>query len=195
MYRRYELNEPSDSSKVYLIDAENPVSPKLIGKGWVGGWVDEKTFLIDDLSAPGTWLYSIEGGEPRKFFEDSTYARPLQGGKYIGYYDLRHGRGGAWVCAAPGVKDPRLPSPMRLPSSIAESGFDRDGRFFYYVKTAGELRRVSIPSGKEEVIRAAFPGLGTSPFSSFDISYNGKEIVYTDARVNGKLVMIENPFK
>jgi len=195
MYRRYELNEPSDSSKVYLIDAENPVSPKLIGKGWVGGWVDEKTFLIDDLSAPGTWLYSIEGGEPRKFFEDSTYARPLQGGKYIGYYDLRHGRGGAWVCAAPGVKDPRLPSPMRLPSSIAESGFDRDGRFFYYVKTAGELRRVSIPSGKEEVIRAAFPGLGASPFSSFDISYNGKEIVYTDARVNGKLVMIENPFK
>ncbi len=195
IYQRYALDEPSDSNKAYLIDAENAISPRLVGKGWVGGWVDEKTFLIDDLSKPSTWLYSIEGGEPRKFFEDSTYARSLQGGKYIGYYDLRHGRGGKWVCAAPGVKDSKLPSPMKLPSSIAASEFDRDGRFFYYVKTAGELRRVSIPFGKEEVIHAAFPGLGTSPFSSFDISYDGKEIVYTDARVNGKLVMIENPFK
>jgi Tol biopolymer transport system component/predicted Ser/Thr protein kinase len=195
IYERHTLDEPTDSSKVYLIDAENPVSPKLVGKGWMLNWVDEKTFLLGDPSAPRTWLCSIDGGEPRKFFEDSTYARPLQGGKYIGYYDMRHGREGAWVCAATGAEDPRLPSPMRLPSSIAEDRFDRDGRFFYYVKTAGELRRVSIPSGKEETIRTAFPGLGTSPFSSFDISYDGKEIVYTDARINGKLVMIENPFK
>jgi len=195
IYERHALDEPSDSNKVYLIDSENPVSPKLVGNGWVGNWVDEKTFLIDDLSKPSTWLYSIGGGEPKKFFEDSTYACPLQGGKYIGYYDLRYAREGKWVCAAPGVKDPKLPSPMKLPSSIAESRFDRDGRFFYYVKTVGELRRVSVPSGKEEVIRATFPGLGASPSSSFDISYDGKEIVYTDARVSGKLVMIENPFK
>jgi Tol biopolymer transport system component len=195
IYQRHALDEPGDSAKVYLIDAQNPVSPKLVGKGWAGDWVDEKTFLIYDLSARNTWIYSIEGGEPKKFFEDSTYAAPLQGGKYIGYLDFRHGREGKWVCTAPGVKDSKLPLPMKLPSSVADSFIDRDGRFFYYNKTAGELRRISIPSGKEEVIRVTFPGFGTSPFSSFDVSKDGKEIVYTDAHVNGKLVMIENPFK
>jgi hypothetical protein len=63
------------------------------------------------------------------------------------------------------------------------------------VKNAGELRRISIPSGKEEVIHRGFPGLTPLPFSSLDISYDGKEIVYTDARVNSKLVMIESLFK
>jgi serine/threonine protein kinase/Tol biopolymer transport system component len=195
LYQRHALDEPGDSARVYLIDAGNPVSPKLVGKGWIGNWVNEKTFLIDDLSAPSTWLCSIDGGKPSKFFEDSTYACPLQGGKYIGYYDWRHGREGKWVCAAPGMKDPKLRTPVKLTSSIASSGFNRDGKFFYYVKTAGELHRISIPPGNEEVIRGSFPGLGTTPFSTFEISYDGKEIVYTDARINGRLVMIENPFK
>ncbi len=194
IYQRNGLDEPNDSSTVYLLDAENPSSPKLVRKGWADHWVDETTFLIDDLSTPRTWICSIEGGEHRKFFEDSTYARPLQGGKYIGYLDFRRGKVGKWICTAPGVNDPSLPSPMKLPPSIAESGFDRDGRFFYYVKNAGELRRVAVPTGEEEVIPAEFPGLGTSPFSSFDISTDGKEIVYTDSRISGKLVIIDNPF-
>ena len=97
---------------------------------------------------------------------------------------------------APGVKDPDLPSPRQLVSLGAYGEFDKSGKFFYWVKNVGELRRISIPSGKEEAIRGVFPGL--TPYfyhSNFDISYDGKEIVYTDARVNSKLVMIENVFK
>jgi len=93
-----------------------------------------------------------------------------------------------------GAKDPNLPSPRRLPSA-ANFAFERSGRFFYWVKNSGELRRFSIPSGKEEVIQRAFPGLTFSPFSSIDISYDGKEIVYTDARITGRLVVIEHPFE
>jgi hypothetical protein len=64
------------------------------------------------------------------------------------------------------------------------------------VKNAGQLRRISIPSGKEEIIRGVFPGLNPTFYhSTFDISYDGKEIVYTDARYNSKLIMIDNPFK
>ena len=97
---------------------------------------------------------------------------------------------------APGVKDPDLPSPRQLVSLGAYGEFDKSGKFFYWVKNVGELRRISIPSGKEEAIRGVFPGL--TPYfyhSNFDISYDGKEIVCTDARVNSKLVMIENVFK
>jgi len=156
-------------------------------------WVDERTFISMDYLT-GSWLCSIEGGEPKKFFEDSTGAIPLQGGKYIGYYDSRAGREGLWVCAAPGLKDPSLSSPRKLASSVVSGEFDKSGKFFYLVKNTGELRRISIPSGKEEIIRGVFPGLNFTG-SWFDISCDGKEIVYTDARVNCKLVMIENLFK
>ena len=196
IFSAYPLAQPSDSSRVFLIDARNPGAPKLVGKGTPQRWIDEKTFISHDWVAFSDWLNRIDGGQPQKFFEDSTWAIPLQGGKYIVYVDYRSGRQGLWVSSAPGVKDADLPSPRKLPCSLSSGGgFDRSGKFYYWVKNAGELRRISIPSGKEEVIHRAFPGLTPLPFSSLDISYDGKEIVYTDARVNSKLVMIENLFK
>jgi Tol biopolymer transport system component/predicted Ser/Thr protein kinase len=197
IYGRNSLSESDDSSKVYLISAANPGAPRLVGRGSPMRWVDDTTFIscvFRGYIPMNSWLYSIEGGEPTKFFEDSTLAIPLQGGKYIGYSDMRSGREGTWVCAAPGVKDPSLPVPRKLLPLNLFGEFDKSGRFLYTVENAGELRRISIPSGKEEIIHGLFPGL-TNFSSWFDISYDGKEIVYTDARVNSKLVMIENPFK
>ena len=93
---------------------------------------------------------------------------------------MRRARGGSWE----GDRAPRL----------IYGEFDKNGEFYYCIKNAGELRRISIPSGKEEIVRGVFPGL-TSSNSWFDVSYDGKEIVYTDARPDCKLVMIENVFK
>jgi hypothetical protein len=195
IYGRHALSAPSDSSMVYLIDAKNPGTPRRVGKGAPMLWVDEKTFISWEMyDRPMSWLYSIEGGEPKQFFEDSTSAIPLQGGKYVGYYDHRAGREGIWVCAAPGTKDPSTPSPRRIASLFEFGEFDKRGEFRYWVKNAGELRRISIPSGKEEIIPGVFPGLNYYG-SWFDISYDGKEIVYTDARENSKLVLIEKVFK
>jgi hypothetical protein len=174
-----------------LLDAKNPGMPKFVCRGGPLSWVDEKVFISSDLVTHSTWLYNTESGEHRKFFEDSTSAIPLQGGKYIGYIDMRSGREGRWVCEAPRVKNPSLPSPRQLDY---RGKFDKSGKFHYWVKNTGELRRVSIPSGKEDIVRGVFPGLKLV-YSWFDISYDGKEIVYTDARVNSKRVMIENLFK
>ena len=157
-------------------------------------WVDGTTFITWDYTEAESWLCGIDGREPKKFFEDSTWAIPLQSGKYVGYADTRAGREGLWICAAPGVKDPGLPSPKKIAPLVVSGEFDKTGRFFYLVKNAGELRRISIPSGKEEIVRGVYPGLNVTG-SWFDISYDGKEIVYTDARPNCKLVMIENAFK
>ncbi|MDI6767960.1 MAG: hypothetical protein QME52_14160, partial [Bacteroidota bacterium] len=194
------LNEPQDSGRIYLIDAKNPGAPKFVCKGCPYRWINEREFIYSRFgdSTYSTWINSIEGGEPRKFFEDSTLAYPLQGGKYVGYSDGRMGRRGYWISAAPGIKDPVLPHPKKiLDYQTTDYGeFDKSGKFFYYVKNAGELCRISIPSGKEEVIRGVFPGLNPAFYhSSFDISYDGKEIVYTDSRFNSKLIMIENLFK
>jgi Tol biopolymer transport system component len=197
IYARRPLSTPRESLMVYLIDTKKLGIPKRVGKGAPFRWVNEKSFISFDYndSTQSTWLNRIDGGNPQKFFEDSTLAFPLQGGKYVGYYNFRSGRLGLWIGAAPGVKDSSLPSPKQLVSMVWGE-FDKSGKFFYYVKNAGELRRISIPSGKEEIIRGVFPGLNpTFLHSTFDISYDGKEIVYTDARYNSKLVMIENPFK
>jgi Tol biopolymer transport system component len=195
IFGRSSLSEPWDSSRVYLIEAKNPGTPKLVGRGYPEQWIDNRTFTSWDYVAPGMSLNSIDGGEPRRFFEDSTLAFSLQGGKYIGYYDNRSGREGMWISAAPGVRDPSLPLPRKLAYSGLTGTFDKSGKFLYWVKNAGEFRRISIPSGREEIIRGVFPGLNPSWDCFFDISYDGKEIVYTDARVNSKLVMIENVFK
>jgi eukaryotic-like serine/threonine-protein kinase len=196
IYGRHSLGTSNDSSMVYLLDARNPGMSRLVGKGTPMRWVDQNTFVSWGLfDSPASWLCAIEGGEPKRFFEDSTYAIPLQGGKYIGYRDDRAGREGLWVCAVPGVKDPDLLSPKKLALPLFAFGeFDKNGTFYYWVKNAGELRRISIPSGKEEIVRGVFPGL-TAGYSWYDISYDGKEIVYTDARPNCKLVMIEKVFK
>jgi hypothetical protein len=196
IYGRHPLGTPTDSSMVYLLDAKIPGTPRLVGNGAPMRWIDQKTFISWAFyDRPGSWLCSIEGGEPQKFFEDSTYAIPLQNGKYIGYGDMRSGREGQWICSAPGVQDPNLSSPRILVPTLLEFGqFDKSGTFYYTVKNADELRRISIPSGTEEIIGGVFPGL--SPlYSWWDISYDGKEIVYTDARPNCKLVMIEKVFK
>jgi len=195
IYGRHPLSDPTDSSRVCLIDAGNPGTPRSVGSGVPIRWIDEKTFLSYDYAARCTWLNGIDGGSHQRFFEDSTWAIPLQGGKYVGYFDIRSGREGLWVSAAPGAKDPNLPSPKKLATMGPGCDFDKSGKYLYRIQNAGELRRIAIPSGKEEIIRATLPGLTPSFFSYFDISYDGKEIAYTDARINSKLVMIENVFK
>jgi serine/threonine protein kinase len=194
IYGRRSIDSPIDSLMVYLIDAWNPGTPKLSGKGIPLRWIDERTFLSFDNNKMCTWLNSIEGGEPRQFYKDSTWAVPLQGGRYICYTDMRFSKQESWICSAAGMKDPVIPFPKPFNPGGYYGEFDKSGKYFYWANNTGELRRTSIPSGKEEIIRGVFPGL-TSSLSWFDISYDGKEIAYTDARINNKLVMIENPFK
>ncbi len=194
IYGRHSIDDPVDSGMVVLIDARNPGIPRPVGRSVPIRWIDEKTFLSFDHAKQCTWLNSIEGGKPRQFFEDSTWAIPLQEGRYICYGDMRSGKQERWICSSPGKKDPALPSRKLFVPGGYYGEFDKSGKIFYWVKNKGELRRTPVPSGKEEIIRGVFPGL-TSALSWFDISYDGKEIVYTDTRISNKLVMIENPFK
>jgi serine/threonine protein kinase len=196
IYSRQSLEEPEDSSQIYIIDRKNPGIPRMVDNGVPLCWIDDRMFIRHDYTKSGNWLTSIDGGESKKISNDSSWAIPLQGGKYIGYYSRQLKPEGIWIRAAAGVQDPDLPSPkLMAPFPPYYGKFDNSGKYFYLVKNEGELRRISIPSGKEEIIPGRFPGLGSSIFADFEVSYDDKEIVYTDARGNSKLVMIENLFK
>jgi hypothetical protein len=188
IYGAHAATEAHDSCKVYLISAGNPGSPKLVGKGVPNWWLDEKSFIT--FTSTASWIGTIDGTPLQKFYLDSTFAIPVQKGKYIFYYDSRQNHEGLWVTAAPEVKNVQLFVPKKLLGIGFPSNLDPGEKSIYYVKNVSELRRISLPDGKEERIRGAFPGLSLQ--SNLAISYNGKEIVYLDTRINGKLVMIDN---
>jgi hypothetical protein len=63
---------------------------------------------------------------------------------------------------------------------------------FYMEERDGSLWRVQLPDGKKERIPWTFQGL--DPFE-WSVSTDGKELYWSEHRTQGKLVMIENPFK
>jgi Tol biopolymer transport system component len=196
IYSRQSLEELEDSSRVYIINKKNPGIPRMVDKGVPLCWIDDKTFIRYDYITSRNWLTSIDGRESKQFYNDSSWAIPLQGGKYIGYYSSQLKPEGTWIRAAAGIQDPDLPSPkLMAPFPPYYGKFDQSGKYFYLIKNEGSLSRISIPSGDEEIIPESFPGLGSSIFADFEVSYDDKEIVYTDARLRSKLVMIENLFK
>lgn len=177
-----------DSSKTYIIDVENQGSVREIGMGFPSAWIDNTSFLATNPT--GTLLCTIDGAPPKRFFRDSTYAQPVLDGKYILYSDVIPSRKpGVWI--EPVSSSDKLPSEARqVIKSLGFSVYDPITRSVYYTSTQNDLRRVSLPDGKEEIIRGTFPSLRLG--TTFSISADGKQITYIDSKQISKLVMIEN---
>jgi hypothetical protein len=109
------------------------------------------------------------------------------------YYDTRVGKQGLWFASSPNAKT----SPVLAPKKIFKTNYpmtvEISGRYVFYSKNAGELRRISLPDGNDERMPGSYPGLNQQ--SQLDVTLGGKEIVYSDNRLNSKLVKIENLFK
>ena len=187
---------PFDSSaanKAYVSDAVRTGAPKLIADGFPSVWLNADSLLL--TNGGKTWLASIATGQVTQFFEDSTSAFPLPGGKYVVYDDIHKSIGGTWT--------------VEVDASFKRKGKARrlDGRkdgytltdvsrlrdYFLFKKPGGKLLKVLLPSLKEEPIPGTFSNLD----NVVDISLNPmtKEIIYRINRTKGKLVMIENLFK
>jgi len=65
IYGRFSTTEPPDSSKVYLIDARNPATPRLVNRGIPVWWIDDRSFISYDLVARKAFRNSTDGGEPQ----------------------------------------------------------------------------------------------------------------------------------
>jgi len=177
--------------KSYISEIGKPGAPKFIGNGVAFMWTNQQTLLLFTPSAPRTFIASIETGEVKPFFEDSTSAFPVSGGRYVCYRDLRRGREGRWVVEVdPSFVPKGTPQKILGPVDVIISP---RADFLVYQKSPGELWKVPLPSGKQVRIPGSFPGFtfGGTP----SLNPETKEIIYAKVRSQGKLVMIENLFK
>jgi eukaryotic-like serine/threonine-protein kinase len=191
LYAAHAALEAHDSVRTYLVDPANPSSTRFVTNGDPMFWMDEKTFVYYWKNA--SWLTTLDVLKPQKVFEDSTYAIPIQNGKYILYVDLRADKEGVWVVSAPNSKNQPVMARKKVFSSNVPWTIEFGGRYIYYTKSPGELRRLSLPNGNDERLPGTYPGL--SQQSTLDVTPGGKETVYTDTRLNSKLIRIDNLFK
>ncbi len=179
-----------DSMKTYIIDAESQGSPRQVGAGEPRVWIDNMSFLTGREA--GNWVCTIEGAPMTRFFRDSTYAQPVLEGKYIIYSDALPTRSpGIWI--EPVSTSGIISQPKQLIKSLGGIVYDPSMRSLYYSSTQNDLRRISLPDGKEEIVHGTFPNLRVS--SSLSVSPDGKFIAYLDDRTTRKLTMVENLFK
>ena len=189
VYMSTGIYEPWDSVRAWVIDPFNPGPPKLIGTGLGWRWINDKEGIL--FKRPSSLLYSLETGEVKKFFEDSTYAMPIRDGKNIVYRDHHQGREGWWVVPASSSTN-SAGKPIR----ILEAGFEsaqisQDGKWMYFKKEPEQLWKISLPDGKRTLVSNNFHGATLN----YSISEDGKECVYFDYSFKSKLVMMQNPFK
>jgi len=185
--------EPLDSSKAYLVEAANPGKPKLLGKGGSIRWLDSERLVA--FAQARSWIVYTDGREAQPFFRDSTFAIPILKEKYILYIELpRAQTDGWWIVPSDKAKDSQKFAPKKVAPFNRRTFLAPDGDFFLFAKNEGEIWKVKLPEGTEERLPGVFPGV-VSMQADFNISYDGKEVVYVDRRTAGKLVMIENLFK
>mgnify|MGYP001568945213 CR=1 FL=1 len=179
-------DESSNSlGKTFLLDMANPGKAVEIGHGIPIRWPDENQLFVFD--GVRTWQYSVDGSGQKEIVSDSLMAIPLPGNQYFVGFSDRPGHEAVWLLPADKKKAARSLYNGTFPGAVDVAP---NGKFLLYVKSPGELWKISLPDGKHERLPRNFPGLG-----SFSISQDGKEIVYIEERSAGKLVMIENLFK
>ena len=81
--------------KAYVIDAVRTGAPKLIADGWPTGWLNSDSLLVSNVGK--TWIASLATGQVNQFFEDSTNAFPVPGGKYVAYTSDQTGAAQVYV--------------------------------------------------------------------------------------------------
>ena len=190
-YSSRKSEQPSDSAVVFILDPEDPGFPRPLGKGIYSKWIDTTTLLIANPFNHTGSIVSLIGKSTTMVYKDSINLWPILDGKHVLLTDGHIGKEGWYIVSAKNNQVIEGAKPKKLFTIIYPPNLSPDKRFFYYSEGNGILRRVSLPDGKDVPIPGTFPGLSIL----FSISYDGKEIVYNDSRLNAKLVLIENVFK
>lgn len=193
-YASSRVDEPFDSSRIYLIEVENPGTPRLVGKGMLVRWINAEKFVtvFPQPNTPNTW-YSVHSSEPIGVSEDSTHQFSLRDGKYIAVKDFRKGREGWWlksVGTGEGAPPKQILSAEYMTSSFPSVSL----RYIMYRQANGEVWRVSLPQGKRERLPDIMNGI--NPYGgNIQMSLDDKQLVFLKERIEARLVLIENVFE
>jgi dipeptidyl aminopeptidase/acylaminoacyl peptidase len=189
-----------DVDNVSVVKSDEPGPPRTVtvphlfgGVGNSISWIDSQNFVVFNGEMK-TFVCSVLGGEPKQlFFEDSTWAEPILGGKYMVYQDFRKGREGRWI--APVDPQGKLSGkPTRFLSAVTAFR-SPDSRIWIYEKHPGEVWRITLPGGKEERWGKLPPLLKLRQFMRVILSDDGKRLAYMTHGVTLKLVLLENVFE
>ena len=192
-YTSKQVSEPLDSSRIYLIEVENPGAPRLVGKGFIAMWINAEKFgTFDWLRKMNSTLHSVHTNEPIEVSEDSTIIFPLPDDKHTAVWDFRKGHEGWWlrsVAQGQGKARKQLLSSECLFSSIITVSL----RFIMYRQTNGEVWRISLPDGKRQQLPSILNGI--NPRGNIAMSFDDKRLVFLKERLDSRLVLIENVFE
>jgi eukaryotic-like serine/threonine-protein kinase len=181
--------EPEDSARVYIIQPLNPGTPRLLCSGWVRGFDNENVVVFDQMK---TLRWGIKAVAATQVYQDSTLAYPIEGYAQLYYRDLRKGREGRWVVSVDAMgrqkgTPRRIPPPADIPYVL----LSRNRNFLIYINKVREICRVWTTSGREEWIGKALPG----EVEMQDVSWDGKEVLWTKSEMRSKLVLVKNVFE
>lgn len=174
------------SYRSYIVEVTRPGTEKFITNGRTL-WLNDNE--IQTYTEGKSWIVSVETGEKRHFYKDSTQAIPVLKGKYILYRDMRVG--GVWIVETKDFKS--KVSRLLIPSSSSVL-YNPYLNFLIESSSNGKLWKIFLPDGKREKIPHTFHKLIVGSFYSA-LSIDGNEIVYVDENDRGKLVLIENLFE
>ncbi len=190
-YYSWTAGSPVDSSNVFLLEAPHFGSPRQITKGRTLVWVGPRTLLV--VRGSRTWQVDIFAKDEKPFFEDSTYAFPAHGEMFICYLDLRPETRGVWMVPVNSQGERSGKANLILSSNEPGTSYFSDNRAMYLLwDDHGTLWKVLFPSGRRERVPATLPGLTRA--STVKLSYDEKEILYVQRRLDARLVMIDNLF-
>ena len=182
----------ADSLSVFLVQPQNPVSPRplYLGSG-AFRWIDNEWLAV--YQGRKTMRYSVNGEKPAQVFQDSTFAVPLEGGQQIVYWDNRGGDEGPWVVSVDAMGKPnetaRNLNPGRAVSRIVSINL----RVAVFLTDSNELVRVWIPTGKvERMGRTPFP---LNAFWLWDVSADGRELLWVETERPSTLVLVKDVFE
>jgi hypothetical protein len=150
-------------------------------------WVDSENLMVF-TGDRRSFICRLDQGTVQQFFEDSTWAAPIEGGKYLCYQDFHKGKRG--ICFVQlHARGKAVGKETRILTSAY--GVSADLRTWIYMKRPGEFWRTTLPGGNEERIGAA------PPLAGWDTRINNKgtKIIYRVDNVTLKLVLLENLFE
>jgi Tol biopolymer transport system component len=192
-YGSYRMNEPIDSSRVYVIEASNPGTPRLIGKGISVLWISAEELIASIVPHRQSIRYALHKSGPLQMSQDSTLEYPLHDGTYALVWDYRAGRRGWWVKrTAPGENEPPK---LLVPEEYLISSWPSVSlRYLLSRQANAEVWRISLPDGRRERLPDFLNG--RNPFyDEVQMSYDDKSLVYVTGQIDAKLVLIDNLFK
>lgn len=184
-------NEPTDSTRVAIVDAENPGVPRLLARGAGFIWLNSVELGVVYRAAGRfeTSIVPIDGRQPRAFGVDSTTLLPVAGGTYAISISPQ-ARGGARLVPMKDGSPDWSRSQLVNSDPVSAAWISYDGSYCLLHSLQNRFIKIMLPSGQKEILPDRFPGFDLA--STFSLSGDERQIVYNDMKMKGNLVMIEN---